>query len=53
MCSLATTNDKDITWAFVDYLGASSQADLWFNDLTQAMQESWAWLETTFVARWP
>ena len=53
MCSLATTNDKDITWAFVDYLGASSQADLWFNDLTQAMQESWAWLETAFVAWWP
>ena len=53
MHSLATTNDKDIAQAFVDYLGASSQADLWFDDLTQATQESWAWLETAFVARWP
>lgn len=53
MRSLATTNDKDIAWAFVDYLGASSQADLWFDDLTQTMQESWARLETAFVAQWP
>ena len=53
MRSLATTNDKDIARAFVDYLGASSQADLWFDDLTQTTQESWAWLETAFVARWP
>lgn len=53
MRSLATTNDKDIARAFVDYLGASSQADLWFDDLTQTTQESWAQLETAFVARWP
>ena len=53
MRSLATTNDKDIAWAFIDYLGTSSQADLWFDDLTQTMQESWAQLETAFVAQWP
>ena len=51
MCSLATTNNGDIARAFVDYLGASSQADLWFEDLPQATQESWALLEVAFVAR--
>jgi len=53
MRSLATTNDKDIAQAFIDYLGAGSQADLWFEDLAQATQESWVQLETAFVARWP
>ena len=53
MHSLATTNNTDIAWAFVDYLGASSQADLWFDDLTQATQESWAQLEAAFVVWWP
>ena len=33
MRSLTTTDDKEIAGAFVDYLGASSQADLWFEDL--------------------
>jgi hypothetical protein len=42
MCSLTTTDDKEIAGAFVDYLGASSQADLWFEDLSQATRESWA-----------
>ena len=53
MCSLATTNNKDITQAFVDYLGASLQADLWLEDLAQATQKPCAWLETAFVAQWP
>ena len=53
MRSLATTNNGDIARAFVDYLGASSQADLWFEDLPQATQESWALLEVAFVDRWP
>jgi hypothetical protein len=53
MRSLTTTDDKEIAGAFVDYLGASSQADLWFEDLTPATKESWALLETAFIARWP
>jgi hypothetical protein len=50
---LTTTDDKEIAGAFVDYLGASSQADLWFKDLAPATKESWALLETAFIARWP
>ena len=53
MHSLATTNNKDIAWAFVEYLGASSQADLWFDDLTQATQESWAQLEAHLLCGGP
>jgi len=36
MCSLATTDDKQIAKAFINYLGASSLADLWFKALAQA-----------------
>ena len=53
MRSLTTTDDKEIAAAFIDYLGASSQADLWFEDLSQAVKESWTLLEATFIARWP
>ena len=53
MCSLTTTDDKEIAAAFIDYLGASSQADLWFEDLRQAVKESWTLLEAAFIARWP
>jgi hypothetical protein len=53
MRSLSTTDDGDIAKAFVDYLGASSQADLWFDDLNAATQESWNLLEPAFDARWP
>ena len=53
MCSLTTTDDKEITGAFIDYLGGSLQADLWFKDLGQSVKESWTFLETTFITRWP
>ena len=53
MRALATTNDQDIAKAFVDYLGASSTADIWFESLTTATQESWAALEAEFITRWP
>jgi hypothetical protein len=53
MRSLTTTDDKEIAGAFVDYLGASSQADLWFEDLEPGTKESWTLLETAFIARWP
>jgi hypothetical protein len=53
MRSLTTTDNKEIARAFVDYLGASSQADLWFEDLPQATQQSWTLLEVAFIARWP
>src|SRR5882762_5190943 len=33
MHSLTTMDNKKIACAFIDYLGASSQADLWFEDL--------------------
>jgi hypothetical protein len=53
MRSLATTDDKEIAKAFVDYLGASSQADIWFEELEEATRKSWDLLEKAFVARWP
>jgi len=53
MHSLATTDDGEIAKAFVDYLGASSQADLWFEELIQVTRESWALLEAAFVICWP
>ena len=53
MHSLATMDDKQIAKAFVDYLGASSQADLWFEGLTTATQESWTKLKAKFILHWP
>jgi len=53
MRSLTTTDDEEIAGTFVDYLGASSQADLWFEDLEPATKESWTLLEAAFIARWP
>ena len=53
MRALATTNDQDIAKAFVNYLGASSTADIWFESLTPATQESWTALEAEFITRWP
>ena len=53
MRSLATTDDEQIAKAFIDYLGASSPADLWFEALEQATQGSWILLEAAFVIRWP
>ena len=53
MRALATTDNKVITKAFVDYLGASSTADRWYEDLPQPTQESWKDIETEFAKRWP
>ena len=53
MRALTTTNDQAIARAFVDYLGAGSTADKWFEDLSEATQESWRDIETEFMKRWP
>ena len=53
MRALATTDNKVIAKAFVDYLGASSTADRWYEDLPQPTQESWKDIETEFAKCWP
>jgi len=53
MRALTTTDNKAIAKAFVDYLGAGSTADKWYEDLPQPTQESWKDIETEFAKRWP
>jgi len=53
MRALATTNNEAIAKAFVDYLGAGSIADKWFEDLPQDTQDSWTEIQMEFVKRWP
>ena len=53
MCALATKDNKVIAKAFVDYLGASSTADRWYEDLPRPTQELWKDIETEFAKRWP
>ena len=53
MHALVTTDNKVIAKAFVNYLGAGSTADKWYEDLPQLTQESWMDIETEFAQRWP
>ena len=49
MCSLAMMDNKQIMKAFINYLGASLQAELWFEGPTTGTQESWTKLKAKFV----
>ena len=53
MRALATTDNKTIAKAFIDYLSAGSTADKWFEDLPQLTQDSWKDIEMEFTKRWP
>ena len=53
MRDLATTDNKVIAKAFVDYLGASLTTDRWYEDLPQPTRESWKDIETEFAKLWP
>jgi hypothetical protein len=53
MRGLSTTDDKAIAKAFVNYLGAGSTADIWYDGLQIITQTSWTALEQAFITHWP
>jgi hypothetical protein len=53
MHALTTTDNKAIAKAFVNYLGAGSTVDKWYEDLPQPTQDSWRDIEKEFAKCWP
>jgi hypothetical protein len=53
MCACLASDDQEIANVFVDYLGADSTADFWYDNLPQATQNSWDKLKDAFVQQWP
>ena len=52
MLHFAVTADQEVAKAFVDYLSAGSIADLWYENLSWATQNSWCNLEVEFIRYW-
>ena len=48
----AAGDDKFKTRQFINYLGAGSDADEWFDELSQEEKEDWAAIEHSFRKRW-